>query len=172
MSDVAVRPLTQSDAPDLVRLLVANRTFLAPFEPDRPESYFRVSGQLDRIAGLEADQAAGRGYYGGIVVDGRLAGTVSLSPIVRGAAQSAAIGYWVAEPLCGRGVATAAVREMARIAFGELGLHRLDSSTLVDNAASQRVLAKTGFQRVGLAPRYLHIAGEWRDCVLFQLLAD
>jgi ribosomal-protein-alanine N-acetyltransferase len=34
------------------------------------------------------------------------------------------------------------------------------------------VLEKNGFTRIGLARRYLHIAGEWRDHVLFELVAD
>jgi ribosomal-protein-alanine N-acetyltransferase len=42
----------------------------------------------------------------------------------------------------------------------------------VDNVASQRVLEKNGFEQVGIARGYLHIGGEWRDHVLFQLLAD
>jgi ribosomal-protein-alanine N-acetyltransferase len=38
----------------------------------------------------------------------------------------------------------------------------------VDNVASQRVLEKNRFTRIGLAPRYLRIAGSWRDHVLLQ----
>ena len=34
------------------------------------------------------------------------------------------------------------------------------------------VAARTGFQRFGYAPRYLRIAGEWQDHVLFQLLDE
>jgi ribosomal-protein-alanine N-acetyltransferase len=57
-------------------------------------------------------------------------------------------------------------------AFGELGLHRLEAGTLVDNAASRRVLEKNGFEHIGLARRYLHIGGDWRDHLLFQRVAD
>ena len=59
-----------------------------------------------------------------------------------------------------------------RLAFHELGLHRLQADTLVHNAASQRVLARNGFTRIGLAPRYLRIAGRWQDHVLHQRLAE
>jgi ribosomal-protein-alanine N-acetyltransferase len=69
-------------------------------------------------------------------------------------------------------VASAAVARLARLAFGELGLHRIEAGTLVHNLGSQRVLQRNGFQRYGLAPRFLKIAGQWRDHVLFQLLAD
>jgi ribosomal-protein-alanine N-acetyltransferase len=169
---VTVRPLEPNDAPALVRLVVANRAFLAPYEPIRPDSFYSVAGQLERLARLAEDRLADRGYSGGILADGELVGTVTLAPIVRGAAQCATVGYWVAESSCGRGVATAAVRETTRMAFAELALHRVDSCTLVDNIASQRVLAKVGFEQVGRAPRYLRVDGEWRDHLLFQLLAD
>ena len=60
---------------------------------------------------------------------------------------------------------------MIEIAFGEFALHRLEAGTLVDNFASQRVLEKNGFERIGLARNYLLIAGEWRDHVLFERVA-
>ena len=56
-------------------------------------------------------------------------------------------------------------------AFGQLDLHRLEAGTLVDNLGSQRVLEKNDFERIGLAPGYLKIAGAWRDHILFQRIA-
>jgi [ribosomal protein S5]-alanine N-acetyltransferase len=60
------------------------------------------------------------------------------------------------------------VEDIVRVAFEELELHRVEAGTLVDNVASQRVLEKNGFTRIGLARRYLRIAGAWRDHILFQ----
>ena len=71
----------------------------------------------------------------------------------------------------GRGVATAAVGQALQIAFGELGLHRVQAEILPHNHASRRVLEHHGFQRYGLAPQYLRIAGRWQDHELWQLLA-
>ena len=51
----------------------------------------------------------------------------------------------------------------SRVAFGELGLHRLQAETLLDNVASQKVLERNGFVRIGMAPTYLKIAGRWQD---------
>ena len=107
-----------------------------------------------------------------IVEDDRIVGRIVLSNIVRGPLMSASLGYWVARHANGRGVATAAADRLCRIAFDELGLHRVEAGTLVDNLASQRVLERIGFQRFGLAPRYLRINGEWRDHVLFQRLSE
>jgi [ribosomal protein S5]-alanine N-acetyltransferase len=35
----------------------------------------------------------------------------------------------------------------------------------------QRVLVPDGFVRFGVAPAYLHIAGEWRDHAVYQKVA-
>lgn len=162
---MAIRPIEPEDAAELALLVVENRTFLEPFEPDREERFFTMDGQREWI---END-----GIQAFAILDGnRIAGTVTLSNIVHGPLQSANLGYWVAERLSGRGLATRAVGEAAAIAFGELGLHRLEAGTLVDNVPSQRVLEKNGFERIGLARRYLRIAGEWRDHLLFQRTAD
>jgi ribosomal-protein-alanine N-acetyltransferase len=99
-------------------------------------------------------------------------GRITLSEIVRGPFQSASLGYWLAEAATGRGLATAAVREIERVAFEELGLHRIQAGTLLHNVRSQRVLDRAGFVRYGVAPAYLHIAGEWRDHALYQVLAE
>jgi ribosomal-protein-alanine N-acetyltransferase len=160
----AVRPLTPEDAGELAALLIENREFLVPFEPARDEQFFSVEGQRERIERDEAKAFA-------ILDGGRIAGTVALSNVVHGPFQSANLGYWVAERLNGRGLATGAVGEVVEIAFGQLGLHRLEAATLVANVASQRVLEKNGFEPIGLARRYLLIAGDWRDHMLFQLVS-
>ena len=62
--------------------------------------------------------------------------------------------------LQGRGLASAAVRAVCEGARTALRLHRLHTGTLPDNVASQRVLEKNGFERIGYAPAYRHIAGQ------------
>jgi [ribosomal protein S5]-alanine N-acetyltransferase len=159
-----IRPLTAADAGELAALLVENRAFLAPFEPDRGERFYTVEGQLERLEREDKHAFA--------ILDGeRIVGTLTLSNVVRGPLQSANLGYWVAEKANGRGLATKAVGELIPIAFGEIGLHRLEAGTLDDNLASRRVLEKNGFEEIGIARGYLHIGGEWRDHMLFQLLA-
>jgi ribosomal-protein-alanine N-acetyltransferase len=160
-----IRPLTADDAGELTALLVENRAFLAPFEPPRDERFYTVAGQAER---LEREDKHGFAILDG----GRIAGIVALSNVVRGPLQSANLGYWVAERSNGKGFATQAVAELIPIAFGELGLHRLEAGTLVDNVGSQRVLEKNGFERIGTARGYLHIGGAWRDHILFQLLSS
>ncbi|GMA32906.1 GNAT family N-acetyltransferase [Litorihabitans aurantiacus] len=166
------RALAVEDAAELADLVVRERAFLAPFEPRRPESFFTRDGQARLAETLLDSRAAGTALPLVIVDDGAIVGRLTVTSIARGAFCSGALGYWVAQGAGGRGLATAAVADACALAFGPLELHRLEAGTLVDNLASQRVLAKSGFSRYGLAPGFLSIDGAWRDHVLFQRLAD
>ncbi|WP_198597858.1 GNAT family N-acetyltransferase [Blastococcus atacamensis] len=165
------RLVTLDDAPAIAALLRENREFLAPYEPRRPESYFTDVGQRTELAEVLAGHSAGTTVpYVVLAPTGEVAGRITLGGIVRGALLSGVLGYWVARRYTRQGLASAAVAHVVRTAFDELGLHRLEAGTLVDNVASQAVLARNGFERYGLAPRYLRIAGRWQDHVLFQVL--
>jgi len=168
-----IRLLTPDDAPALSALRLRSRAFLAPWEPIRHPDHDSPAGQRADVEAALAQHARGQGVPLAILDDdGSVAGRVSLTSIVRGAFESCSAGYWLAADRTGRGLATEAVRAAVAHAFDELGLHRVEAGTLEHNAASQAVLARCGFTRYGLAPRYLRIAGEWRDHVLFQRLAD
>jgi [ribosomal protein S5]-alanine N-acetyltransferase len=159
-----VRALTAEDADELAALLAENREWLARNEPVRDERFFTPDGQRERIESEGSHAFA-------ILADDRIAGMVTISNVVRGPFQSGSLGYWIAEPLAGRGLTTRAVSAVVAIAFGDLSLHRLEAATLVANVPSQRVLEKNGFELIGLARRYLEIAGEWSDHLLFQRTA-
>ncbi|MGK5678835.1 GNAT family N-acetyltransferase [Actinoplanes sp. URMC 104] len=169
---VTTRLATVADAAEMAALLRANRDFLAPWEPDRSDEYFTEEGQRLVLADMLRQHEAGLTLPHMIVEDDRILGRIALSTIARGPFLSATLGYWVAADANGRGVATAAVGRVVRLAFDDLGLHRVEAGTLVHNRASQRVLQANGFRQYGLAPRYLWIAGAWRDHLLFQRLAD
>ena len=163
-----IRPLRAEDAAELAALYLANREFLAPFEPVRSPEFFDPETQRERIAARTAD-----GFHQFVILDGSaIAGTINVFHILRKALQSGTIGYWVDHERNGRGLATSAVEETVAYMFGELALHRAEAGTLVENVPSQRVLEKAGFERIGLARRYLRIDGVWRDFFLFQRLAD
>ncbi|MBB2942129.1 ribosomal-protein-alanine N-acetyltransferase [Actinoplanes lutulentus] len=164
-----IRPVTIEDAGALAGLLTVNRAYLAPWDPIRDESYYTEAGQLKIISDT---LRAGNTYPYVIVEDGKIVGRVNLNNVVRGPFLSASLGYWVGESTAGRGVATAAVTAAVKKAFTEHGLHRVEAGTLTHNVRSQRVLERNGFTRFGVAPRYLKIAGEWQDHILFQRLNE
>jgi ribosomal-protein-alanine N-acetyltransferase len=166
---IHIRPLDVSDAPVLAAAYTANWPFLAPWDPARPDAFFTDAGQLARVEGMLADRAV---YPCAIELDGELVGTITLTQIEHGPAQSANLGYWVAQAVNGRGIASRAVELIVERAFGELGLHRLQAGTLAHNFGSQKVLANNGFERIGTARGFLFIAGKWQDHILFQRVND
>lgn len=168
---ISTRLVTIDDAPGLAELLRGNADFLAPWMPVRSEEYFTAGGQLADIEATLQRHADGTCLPHVILDDaGELIGRITLNGIVRGPFQSCSMGYWVGAAHNGRGVATEAVRAIKRVAFEELGLHRIQAETLLHNVGSQRVLERNGFTRIGMAPAYLNIAGQWQDHVLFQVI--
>lgn len=158
--------MTPADAEVLTALRLANREYFGRWEldSDDPERWFTVEGVRAWITD-GADRFV-------ILDDGELAGLASITGIVHGALQSGMISYSVDEARAGRGLATAAVGELLTVAFGELGLHRVEAGTAAENLASQRVLERNGFTRVGLLRRHLLLQGEWVDHYLWERLAD
>ncbi|MFJ3896029.1 MULTISPECIES: GNAT family N-acetyltransferase [unclassified Streptomyces] len=165
---VTLRLVEQADAPALAATHLENRERMRPWEPYRPEDYYTAEGQRERVTAQLREFEAGRLVPLLLVSDGRIAGAFTLSGVALGPLRSASLGYWIAGDFQGRGLATTAVGRMCVIAREKVGLHRLEAGTRLDNLGSQRVLEKSGFEPIGMAPRFLHIDGEWRDHRLFQ----
>jgi RimJ/RimL family protein N-acetyltransferase len=83
----------------------------------------------------------------------------------------ASVGYWLRPEARGRGAATVAVQLVARWAFSELGVQRLELTTAPENVASQRVAERAGFTREGILRGLVATKdnGRW-DTVMFSLL--
>lgn len=121
---------------------------------------------------LHRESRAGRCLPFAVVVDGRLAGQVTVGSVVRGAFLSADIGYWVDETVAGRGVMPTAVALAVDHCFGPVGLHRVEANIRPENAASCRVVEKLGFRREGEHARMLFIDGQWRDHVSYAVTVE
>jgi ribosomal-protein-alanine N-acetyltransferase len=126
---------------------LANRAWFARSISDRGDAWFREFAARHRD--LLAEQQAGEcAYYLLLDDDGAVLGRFNLYDIADGGAR---VGYRVAESAAGRGLATAALRELCRLAAERHGVTRLEAATSDQNLASQRVLAKAGFVPVGPA---------------------
>ena len=167
------RLISVSDVERLADLQLSSRLFLAPWDPVRADPYFTVAGQQAEVKNALARHSRGEAVPHVILdEDSQVVGRITFSGITYGAFQSCNMGYWVAQESNGRGYATDAVRAMTVLAFKELNLHRIQAETLIPNARSQRVLEGVGFVRYGIAPKYLKIAGQWQDHLMYQLLTD
>lgn len=130
-----------------------NREYFTRFISDRGDAYFAEFAAQHEA--LLAEQDAGTGRFH-VVVDcdgegesegkGELLGRVNLTDVQDG---GAVLGYRIGERAAGRGVATAAVRELCRLAAGEYGLGVLTAVVALDNPASAAVLGHNGFVAVG-----------------------
>ena len=92
-----------------------------------------------------------------------IAGVFNLSEIVRGVFQSAYVSFYGNVALQGRGLMTEGLRLVIAEAFEQIGLHRLEANVQPSNERSKRLVERCGFRLEGFSPRYLKIAGEWRD---------
>ena len=126
---------------------LANRGYFAASIPDRGDDFFHRF--TDFFHASLAEQEAGIcAFYVLVAEDGSVLGRFNLYDLEYGTAR---LGYRVAEQVAGRGVATATVRELCRMAPARHGLRTLRAATSHDNAASRKVLAKAGFLPVGPA---------------------
>jgi RimJ/RimL family protein N-acetyltransferase len=67
---------------------------------------------------------------------------------------------------------TEAATALLRLGFGELGLHRLTAKCSARNAASARLMERLGMRREGHLVGTRLVKGEWRDELVYAMLAD
>jgi [ribosomal protein S5]-alanine N-acetyltransferase len=173
---VLLRPLVVGDFEAWREVRHRSRSWLIKWEP-RP-----LPGQPDatedrrvfaaRCGARERERQLGSGYGFGIFVGGRFAGEINLSSVQRGPYQNAYVGYWIDEAMAGHSYTPEAFVVLARFAFEDLALHRLQASIIPRNAASRRVAAKIGLREEGIAVRYLEINGTWEDHVRYAITSE
>ncbi len=132
--------------------------------PCDPEAWRRYMERLDR------DNEAG--FLVRRTWDRALTGVVNLNIITYEALCSAYLSYYVVQRFAERGYMKEGLRQVIDVAFGELGLHRLEANIQPGNERSVRLVESLGFQYEGFSPRYLKINGKWCDHERWALLAD
>jgi ribosomal-protein-alanine N-acetyltransferase len=170
---VMLRPPRASDYPVWSDLRRRSRTFLQPWEPSWPADDLSRAAFRRRLSAYQRDMDLGLGFSFLVFRrdDLELVGGITLSNIRRGVAQMGTIGYWVGQPHARKGHTLAALRAVTGFGLGRLGLHRLEAACLPENEPSRRLLLRAGFQLEGRAQAYLKINGDWRDHLLFGLVA-
>ncbi len=171
---VRLRAPRMSDYREWVDLRAASRDFLQPWEPTWPADDLTRPAFRRRLSLYARDRDLGQGHAFFILrkPDDVIVGGINLRNIMRGVAQSGAIGYWAGEPHARQCYTLAALKTLTRFAFLTLGLHRLEAACCTDNEASRRLLMKAGFGYEGVARSYLKINGMWRDHLLFGLVTE
>ncbi len=168
--DFTLKILTPQNASELLDYYIRNREHLRGFEPARDESYYTLETQKRLIGESYRQFLNGTTQDFGIFLRGQLIGKIKLSNIVYGVFKSGVVGYSIDKAQQGKGYMKRALQLLVDYAFGELDLHRIEASTLVDNLKSQGVLKSCGFRELGLNEKYLYINGKWQDHITFYLI--
>jgi len=170
---VTLRPLSNGDASAWREVRQRNAEWLKRWDATAPpgaDNRPRTFGSMIRT--LRRAARAGTQLPFAVEVDGVFVGQISVNNIVRGSAQFASIGYWIDERFANRGITTRGVALAIDYCFNVAGLHRIEIAIRPENSASLRVVDKLGVEFIGMAPRYLHIDGEWRDHLLFGVTRE
>jgi RimJ/RimL family protein N-acetyltransferase len=165
LGDARIRDLAAHDAPALVKYANDRRVSiqlrdLFPF----PYTAADAAAFLERVG---AEQP--RSTFA-IATDAELIGGIGLHRCDDVHRRSAEIGYWLAAPFWGRGIATRAVRALADWAFANHDLLRLFAGVFEGNRASARVLEKAGFTLEGRLRLHVTKAGRSFDELLYARL--
>jgi ribosomal-protein-alanine N-acetyltransferase len=154
---VNLRLIEYGDRDEFLALVNESRDLHRPwaYPPERPDQFDELVARSRRedvvtLLGCRAD-------------DGVLFGVFTLSQIVRGAFQSAYLGYYGHARYARQGYMRAALEQVLDHAFGTLSLHRVEANIQPGNEPSIALARGAGFRLEGFSPRYLLIGGRWRD---------
>ena len=156
-----LRSPTEADAPAIAR--ACQDPEIKRWLPQMPSPYT----EADALAYVRGEAVPGELSLV-VVVDGALVGAIGLR---RPGAGIGELGYWCAADRRGEGWTTRAVRLLARHAFDQLEVERLQLVAEPGNAASRRVAVKAGFTPEGILRAYIrHRDGRRTDAVMFSRL--
>jgi ribosomal-protein-alanine N-acetyltransferase len=183
---VILRSLVPTDFPAWREVRRRNDEWLTPWEPARnpnlPDVVESAEAFAMRCSARERERQLGTGFGFGIfvreAVGGRrrsrdvFCGEINLSSVQRGPFQSAYVGYWIDQAQAGRGYMPEALVLVARFAFEQVHLHRIQVSIIPRNHRSRRVVEKLKLREEGIAQRYLEINGVWEDHIRYALTVE
>ena len=182
---VMLRPLVASDWSAYSAVRLRNEQWLTKWEPQRPSNLLDPARDPDafasRCSARERDRQMGVACGFGVFVgddprepgrNQQFAGEINLNSIVRGAQQCGTIGYWIDEARAGNRYIAESVVVVARFAFEQLHLHRIEVCIVPRNHNSRRVMDVLEFREEGIAKGFLEINGTWEDHVRYGFLLD
>jgi [ribosomal protein S5]-alanine N-acetyltransferase len=164
---VALRVLERSDREGFLGLARESRELHRPwtYPPERSDQFDDLFARSRRddfaclVSVLTEDER-------------EIAGVFTISQIVRGAFQSAYLGYYAHQRHANQGLMREAMEQVLDHAFGPLALHRLEANIQPGNQPSIALARGAGFRLEGFSPRYLLIGGQWRDHERYAITAD
>lgn len=140
--------------------------------PSTPALFAAYVRRYARFRRADARAATHAGLLVCRCEDDALVGVFNLSEIIRGAFESAYLGYYAFAPHAGHGYMAEGLELLLRFAFRALALHRVEVNVQPENRRSLALVRRAGFVREGFSRRYVRIGRRWCDHVRLALLAD
>jgi ribosomal-protein-alanine N-acetyltransferase len=173
---VQLRPIELADFVGWREVRRRCADWLVKWEPAPPPGQTDITDNRQafaaRCGARRREWQLGTGYGFGIFVDDRFTGEINVNSVQRGPFQNAYVGYWIDQEQAGNGFIPEALVAVARFAFEDLALHRLQVAIIPRNQASRRVVEKLNLREEGVAVRYLEIDGVWEDHVRYAITVE
>lgn len=164
--DITLRPLVARDAGDLFMLVEQHRAVLRKYM-NWVDTTTAAADVNYYILSLDGFWKSGLSY--GVIIEGEMAGTVGFHHAdLRN--DRTEVGYWLAPPFQGRGLAGRAVDLALDAAFQFTSVNRIDAKVNPENKASIKLLEKLGFVYEGLEREGIKFGSEYRDHRIYSLL--
>ena len=167
-----IRLIELADAEQLAVTLSRDRLAFARWQPVNPAGYYTPEGQFNRIKRLLEGHLSGQLWPGVVLADDLVIGQVSVGSIVQAPFRKASLGYWISTTHQNQGHGSRAVGQVLEVMAGELGLHRAEASTQLENTASQHVLRSNGFTSYGIAHAHIFLNDAWHDGLQWEKTLD
>ena len=171
---IYLRPPESQDYPAWYMTRSRSRHDLEEYEPRWPVGCLEQSFFERRLAYQAQNWVCDRSYSFLIFHDEthELLGGININNILRGCLQHASIGYWLDIEARGHGYMQEALKLILEFAFDDIGLKRVNISSLPYNQRSRKVIEAVGFEKEGYARNYLQINGVWQDHVLYGMTLE
>ena len=151
-ADIVLRPIIETHATDLFKVVDANRAYLRQWLPWLDQN--TCTEHLQAFARYaQQKNAGGTGLIHCIFVHGHLAG-VSGFNFIDTTNRWGEIGYWLSEHLQGQGIISRTVQAQLAYGFEQLNVHRVSISVATQNTRSRAIPEGLGFS----------LEGEMRQC--------
>jgi RimJ/RimL family protein N-acetyltransferase len=159
-----LRPWNSSDLDSLVNY--ANNPKIASMLTDKfPHPYTKENGKMF----IEFATKNKPVNVFAIDINGEACGGIGIHPQDDVQRKNAELGYWLAEPFWGKGIISKAIPQMVEYGFKNFDITRIFARPYGTNAASQRVLEKTGFTLEGRFEKTLFKNGEFQDELIYAI---
>jgi RimJ/RimL family protein N-acetyltransferase len=166
---LTLRPYTMDDLPALHDLF--GREDVCRYLRWEPMDLDAARDLLERRVKQTRIENQGDGILVAVVetATGRMIGELMLQ-LTDAESRQGEIGWSLHPDAQGRGFATEAARELLRLGFDELGLHRIEAESDARNAASLRLMERLGMRREATFVEDELLKGEWTDSIVCAIL--